>query len=461
MKEGLIFEEGKLLYYKDGTPFHAGVIQEDGAIYYIGSGGQAVKGEHIVHREMTNGLLKRGTYTFGEDCKLVKGSYVAPKKRKKAKHPRKSSGKSKKGQKKRILYTAAALGCLVLLLLLASVLQGTDSMLPLPQFLEPKVVLPSFDEDVLLCTPAAKMEYDGMLPLEEAVPGGDPYQPFLFPYHFTEASGVLLLSEQENLENAREYPLPMDSQYVPIHNLKTDTTYYYQVTVDGQTYPGTFHTAPSTRYVSIPGVANARDIGGYVNRNGEMVRQGLLIRGSELDGLGNPQFFMEETAVDTVMDTFGFVYDMDLRSSSVYSGDYVSRLGPQVGHRFYRAPMYGEIFREDYYPSLKAIFTDLADPEKYPMYLHCTWGRDRAGTIVFLLQGVLNMSEEDMLREFRRSAYAYDTFSPNSDSMDVVIHFLENYPGATLQERIVFFLVMEIGITPQQIDSIRSIFLYG
>lgn len=477
MKEGLILENHHLIYYENGRPKHAGVIKVDGAFYYISSRGRAVKGRKGVHREMANGLLERGIYTFGDDYKLVEGSYIPIKRQrgyriKSVLHRLKKNKTVKKVFKKKNIFPTLAV--LLSVCLLVILLKTAESEIPsLPgtvggegseatgESIDDKriVVLPSFDEAILLSSTDAKCLYDNQCSVASAVKSGDPYRPVVFSYQFKGVSGTLLLSEDAYFTDAKEYALPEKQESISIDNLKTATTYYYRVLVGEEVYESSFNTAASTRFVSIPGLSNTRDIGGYVTQDGRIVKQGLLIRGLELDGLVEPTYFIPKDSIEDVKETFGFVYDFDLRADTIFNGEnYQTRLGDDVGHKFYNAPQYGGIFHEANLPLVKTIFQDLADPEKYPMYFHCSYGTDRTGTMVFLLQGLLNMSEEDMVREYRLTAF----FNPplaDSDNMDIIIEGMKSYAGDTLQERIETYFIEAVGITEAEIESIRSIFL--
>lgn len=460
MKNGLYLEDGALIYYSNGHPEHAGVIKHQGAIYYISSNGRAVKGQHVVHGEMSNGILKRGTYTFGDDYKLVKGSYIAPKKTK-----TKSSKKKKAPDKMKIAATLAiSLGFVlcISMIVLAPILQNPEITPDYAYVEKPteeqtvQVELPSFSGEVQLCSNNAKTVYDsGDGSLIQAT---SPYRAMTFDYRLANCTGTMLLGTSPELSDGVTYVLQEGSHKLPLNNLMTGTTYYYKVQADGQEYHGSFRTAESPRFVSIPGAVNTRDIGGCKTLDGHTVKQGLLIRGSELDGLVVSNYFLSSQNVEAVQSSLKFAFDMDLRSPIIFTGDYQSKLGEDVRHRFYEAPQYGQIFTESSHSALQKIFRDLAKPANYPMYLHGTRGADRTGTVVFLLQGILNMSQEDMIREYQYTGYVFTDYATTS-KIEVVIDGMAGYEGETLQEKIVSFLVDEVGVTEEEIESIRDIYL--
>ena len=492
MKNGLIEENGKLVYYEDDVPFHAGVIRLDGAIYYIGRGGIAVTGKHTVHSSMSNGILKHGIYTFGEDGKLVEGSYVAlqqvTRRRRRSRHHRKSAPKKKfslsKNTKKQLLILSGILLLALLLVGVSTLLDGgknnfgasvqttqgnvvteapnttvaptTTAAVTTVQ--EIQIKLPELAEEVVLVSSGALDAYYGKITIWEARMDGDPYKPFVFEYDLYGKDGVLSYSENEDFSSAVEVALDGSKTSLKIDNLKTGTQYYYKVTVEGKDYTGTFKTAASTRFVQVDGLYNARDIGGYTTQDGKTVKQGMIIRGAEYDGVVEPGYLLTKDSILYMQNTFGFAYDMDLREASLFAGEYVSYLGNQVRHEFYTAPQYGEIFNESAKDSLKRIFSDLADEANYPMYMHCTYGADRTGTIVFLLQGLLNMSEEEMVREYQRTGFFRSGYA-SSEKCDEIISGLAGQEGSSLQKKIVSFLLNDIGVTQAEIDSIRSILL--
>ena len=371
-------------------------------------------------------------------------------------------GKPVEKRKSKHFFKRVLVGVLIATILLMSACDGKvaddDGAINPIVVVDDGVALPQFEQEVLLCSDQAKQVYDGELKIANAVATGTPYRPFVFEYRLEHTSGTLRLSEDSSFADAQEYHMDQGEASVIIDNLKTGTTYYYQVEVSGKQYCGTFRTASSNRFISIPGVENLRDIGGYKTLDGKTIKQGLLIRGCELDGIKNEKYFLDDQYISGVQETFGFVYDLDLRSPEIIEGDYQSRLGAEVGHKFYDAPTYAQIFRSEYLSSMREIFADLADPDKYPMYLHCTWGRDRTGTVVLLLQGLLNVSKEDMMQEYRLTGYVTPAVATNT-KMDVVFMQLESYEGDTLQEKIISYLTTTVGVTQEEIASIQSIFL--
>ena len=462
MKNGLINENGKLIYYKDGQPVHAGAIEENGSIYYIGKDGIAVTGKHIVHREMANGLLKHGTYTFGEDGRMLEGSYRPPVKNK----PKKKKGRWKRKIKrwlKNKTHKKLLVGTLIAFVLCLAVAVVFDN-LPTQTGQSQggtqqggEIVLPSFETDVFLCSKGAQLLYHGEITVSEAMRYGSPYVPFIFEYDLKGSDGLLSVSERPDMSDPLEFFLSKNGRSLQIDNLKTNTEYYYTVFVNGKKHTGSFRTGRSARFLDIDGIYNTRDIGGYVTLDRKTVRQGMIIRGTELDGLVEPGYRLTAQG-KAEMQALGFVYDMDLRAQTIFTGKYISPLGADVRHRFYTAPQYGQIFSVSYKESLRQIFSDMANPANYPMYLHCTYGADRTGTVVFLLQGVLNMSEEQMMREYRMTGFFSSSYA-DSENMEIIISGLQTKEGDTLQEKIVNFLIEDIGVLPEEIESIRNIML--
>lgn len=461
MKNGIFKEEENLVYYKDGVPFHAGAIKHEGNIYYIGKDGVAVKGVHVVHSSMANGLLSGGTYIFGDDGRLIEKQYS-----KKKRKSKKKINLSKKSKKKFLFY-AKTIGIIAIVLssfmFLASLADVFFGVYNGEESEEPKKVVElSFEEpkDEVSIYSTYFVDYcNGKRTLEEILQYGSPFVGYKFKYSIVGGTdGRLLISESEDMENASTFVLKNVNTEITVDNLKPDTVYYYVASAGETEQKGSFKTAKTNRLFYIDGIYNCRDIGGYETINGETVKSGLVIRGGEIDGLVVSSFFLKREDAEAFVAEFGFVYDFDLRGTSVFGGNYRSRLGQGVDHKFYEFPYYGGIFNENNKYIIKRVFTDLANPNNYPMYLHCTYGADRTGVVVFLLQGILGVPEEKMFSEYRLTAFANASFRNNKE-IEIVASGFEGYEGETINEKIENYLIDYVGVSMEEIESIRNIML--
>lgn len=281
------------------------------------------------------------------------------------------------------------------------------------------------------------------------------YQVRHLPEGVSVKKAVFRISASADFKHADVLEAADTEQSVRVYNLLPGRKYYYQVTVtlsDGSSHTRqtSFKTAATPRLLNIDGIVNVRDIGGWKTTDGKTVRHGLLYRGSELDGFVEPEFRLTEKGREQLRNLLKIRTDMDLR----HAGE--DMLGPDVRHVYYCAIQYGHIFTEAGSEAVRRVFSDLSDPDNYPVYMHCTYGADRTGTMCYLLEGLLGVSDADLIRDYELTALYFGYVSP--EEMDAFIQKLGTYPGETTQQKVESYL-LSIGVTQQQIDSIRQIFL--
>lgn len=278
--------------------------------------------------------------------------------------------------------------------------------------------------------------------------------------NLTVESSELHISEDEAFANSMVYPLETDEGNISIEFLKTNTQYYYRVKFmlsNGATTStqGSFRTADTPRILSIDGIGNVRDIGGWMTASGKRIHQGLLYRGTELDGAVESKYMLTADGMQDMLNILGIRTDLDLRAST--DNKYgTNALGNSVAHIYYNAPMYMGVFADVNKETVRRLFSDLADRNKYPVYLHCTYGMERTGTMCYLLEGLLGVRDDDLMRDYQLSALSHGYVS--DEEMEKFLNQLYSYPGSTTQQKVENYL-LSIGVTPGEIQSIRDIFL--
>lgn len=339
-----------------------------------------------------------------------------------------------------------------------------------------QIEIPLFDEDVLIVGPAVKAyadadktvqavsvynDYFALGQLDAGLPVTLYYNVKGMPAGCSVTGAEILISEYEDFSASDVYSLPSDETRVDVYHLKTNTQYYYRIDVSLSTGTktsvcGSFKTADTPRFLSVDGVRNMRDIGGYRTLNGKTVRQGMLYRSTELDGKVEPKYTLTPEGRNDMLSILGIRTDIDLRHATD-NPEGTNALGAGVKHTYYGAPMYGEAFTQEGKAAIRKIFAALADKNNYPVLMHCTHGMDRTGTVCYLLEAVLGMSEEDMMKEYQFSSLCHGNLW-GLNEMNEFIGRLKAYDGATIEKKAENYL-LSTGVTEAEIAAIREIFL--
>ncbi|MBQ7444852.1 MAG: tyrosine-protein phosphatase [Clostridia bacterium] len=249
-----------------------------------------------------------------------------------------------------------------------------------------------------------------------------------------------------------------DSDYVEAEELFCGKTYYYRVfAIKGDEAVASivfsFKTEDFIRTVTIDGVSNTRDLGGKIASNGKRIKQGIIYRGGNIDGI------TKQGKID-FLEKLGIKTEIDLRE-----GTEISVMRKSVNVVSCKAPCY--VYNSmgmdlpEYQPGLAKEIKVFADPDNYPIYFHCAIGRDRTGTLALILQLLVGVDEEQIKKDYITSFYssiAYaDGAKPSATwgNITATLKWFDEYADGTRLQNLEKFL-MDIGVTADEIEAIRE-----
>ena len=216
------------------------------------------------------------------------------------------------------------------------------------------------------------------------------------------------------------------------------------------------------RVLFAEGVKNMRDCGGWRTQDGHRVRCGRLFRSAELNNVnptrGKRNFTLPEKSRLFLTQTLGVRTDIDLRNDLECTGMTTSPLG--AGVVWMRFPVLA--YRKMGFPQSTAafarLFSALLDESTYPAIIHCRAGRDRCGSVVFLLNAVLGVAEDDLRRDWEFSERIKGNADFDYTRLDGLFTLLDAYPGDTVNARAAAF-IRSLGFTTEDLERFRALMI--
>ena len=229
---------------------------------------------------------------------------------------------------------------------------------------------------------------------------------------------AVILSTNAEMKDGREYFVDGIKTEYTFNALIPNTKYYVKVQAfDGnsqlhETKVQSFTTQGDycQRIVNVDGVSNVRDIGGYNAEGNSKVKYGLIYRGARLNAI-------TDKGVATFTQELGIKTELDVRYGTD-GGKVVDMEGvayKQLGMWAYNSILPDTcqpkasgagLFDERTIDGIKGVFETIAQPENLPVYIHCTAGADRTGTICYLIGGVLGVAYEDLVQDFELTSFS-------------------------------------------------------
>lgn len=237
-----------------------------------------------------------------------------------------------------------------------------------------------------------------------------------------------------------------------VANLTPGRTAAYTVMSDGAMIDsGQLLPEGACRMIRTENMENIRDIGGWMC-DGGTVRYNQIIRGYTL-------YYASAADKRMLLGLLRIRQDVSLQYPTDSNYYEPSLLGDAVDFVRYDGDLwYSGILQNDNAGKLfKDIFQAAVDGKA--QYIHCAQGADRTGTVMYLIESVLGMSESDKDKEYELTSYTAQRLRSGTDWIGLK-NAVAELSGSTVRDKVVGWLVTK-GVPIELINAFRTAMIDG
>lgn len=247
---------------------------------------------------------------------------------------------------------------------------------------------------------------------------------------------------------------------VAVYDLLPGVIYYYKMYLHMILLKsGEMSAEGPVRMLYTPSVRNVRDMGGWPTADGHTVKYGKLIRGSELNGQHQADVadieHLKQLGVSAEIDlrasyeeehgvsAFGFKDVREVDYGEVPSFLYTNDSGQLLSHM--TSARYLQSWRQEFHFIVENLRAGRS------VFFHCRWGADRTGYLALLLEGLLGVPYDGLVKDYELSSFG--GLDKKKEDIDPVIDYIDGLYGETLQEKFYTFWKTRVNVLQEDIDD--------
>lgn len=295
---------------------------------------------------------------------------------------------------------------------------------------------------------------------------------------WTGTASAIRMSTSPDLSDFRE--ISVSASPASIYNLIPDVRYYYSVVAADGSILRESCVIPKGPMRMINGVTkNMRDLGGW-KAGDKTIQYGKIYRGARVDDIqSNP------SAKAILLDDLGVSVDLDLRGLPQVNGgsvennpwtpdDPILYVNIQLWNYFvastsqWQIPEIAEgVSADQYQYAIRSIIGWLK--EGRAIHFHCHGGSDRTGTLAFLIEALLGVSESDLSKDFELTYYSGSNRKRNGSTgwfYKPMVKYLRTFaPKGNIQDQVTAWARTRHSdavdpLTDDEIQELKTLLLY-